>query len=157
MGRRMLVLTFQIGDDKLALNAQRVCEVAPRVNLQRVHGGPEWLAGVFVYRGEVVPVVDLHRLAGAPACPPHLSSRIILVRPRRPAGDERLVGLLASRVDDTREFTPQGRSLPGRSGDVDLGPLHAAGEGTLRLFDPDRFLSEAAWRCLLDASAEGGQ
>ena len=49
-----------------------------------------------------MPVVDLHCLAGAEACPPHLSSRIILVAPHRAARDERLIGLLASQVADTR-------------------------------------------------------
>jgi chemotaxis-related protein WspB len=152
----MQVLTFQIGDDRLALDIRRVCEVAPRVNLRRTPGSPDWLAGVFIFRGDVVPVVDLHRLASAPPCPPHLSSRIILVTPRRGAEESRLVGLLASRVDDTRDFTPRGRALPGRSGDVDLGPLYATDNGTLRLFDPDHFLPETAWRALLDAAAESG-
>lgn len=146
----MQVLTFQIGDERLALDIRRVCEVVPRVNLQRVQGSPDWLAGIFVFRGAVVPVVDLHRLAGAPPCPPHLSTRIILVAPRR-AGVERLVGLLAARVDDTRAFTARGQGLPGRSDAVDLGPLHATDDGTLRLFDPDRFLPEASWHGLLDA------
>ena len=62
-----------------ALDIRRVREVVPRVRLRPVSGAPEWLAGLFVYRGQAVPVLDLHRLAGAGECPPHLSSRIILV------------------------------------------------------------------------------
>jgi hypothetical protein len=75
---------------------------------------------------------------------------------RRAANEGRLIGLLASQVDDTREFTPHGLPLVGRDagGQVDLGPLWADGGGTLRLFDPDRFLPEAAWRQLFDLPRE---
>ena len=51
----MLALTFQIGATRLALDIHRVREVVPRVHLERVAGGPAWLAGMFVYRGGVVP------------------------------------------------------------------------------------------------------
>ncbi|MEI7686571.1 MAG: chemotaxis protein CheW, partial [Planctomycetota bacterium] len=108
----MLALTFQIGDEKLAIDIRRVREVVPRVRLLRVSGNPHWQAGVFVYRGEVVPVIDLHRLAGAEPCPPHLSSRIILIAARRGESEERLVGLLASQVADTRELPAQERPIP---------------------------------------------
>lgn len=150
----MLVLTFQIGDDTLAIDIRRVREVVPRVRLAHVQGSPEWHAGVFVYRGEVVPVVDLHLLAGVGACPPHLSSRIILVAPQQASGNERLIGLLAAQVADTRDLPPTAGAAPSASdvGDVDLGVLIADGQGVLRLFDPDRFLPETAWRKLLSLS-----
>ena len=44
----MLVLTFQIGSDRLALDVRRVREVVPRVRFQHVAGSPPWLAGLFV-------------------------------------------------------------------------------------------------------------
>lgn len=147
----MLALTFQIGDEKLAIDIRRVREVVPRVRLLRVSGNPHWQAGVFVYRGEVVPVIDLHRLAGAEPCPPHLSSRIILIAARRGESEERLVGLLASQVADTRELPAHERPIPSMAdaGKPDFGSLIADGQGVVRLFDPDRFLPETAWRELL--------
>jgi chemotaxis-related protein WspB len=137
----MFVLTFQIGDDRLALDARRVKEVVPRVRLQGVAGGPAWLAGVFVYRGRVVPVLDLHRLAGAGACPPHLSSRIILV-PYPPGADDSFLGLLAAQVADLRRLDvpahpPLSLSAPGQP---DLGPVLADGNASVRLLDLDRLL-----------------
>src|SRR5262249_3006561 len=101
----MLALTFEAGGERLALDARPVAGVVPRVPLRPGAGAPAWLAGVFVYRGWAVPVVDLHRLAGAGDCPAHLSSRIILVRRTGPAG-EWLLGLLAARVDDVRTIGP---------------------------------------------------
>ncbi|MBY0229745.1 MAG: chemotaxis protein CheW, partial [Gemmataceae bacterium] len=47
----MLALTFQIGDNRLALDIRRVREVVPRVELRRAPSAPAWLAGEFVYRG----------------------------------------------------------------------------------------------------------
>lgn len=141
----MLALTFQIGEEKLALDIRRVCEVVPRVRLRTVSGAPTWYAGVLVYRGEVVPVVDLHLLAGAEPCPPHLSSRIILIAPHQYSGDGRLVGLLASQVADTRDVPADTRTIPSMASDgaVDLGILIADGQGVIRIFDPDRFMPEA--------------
>jgi chemotaxis-related protein WspB len=154
----MLALTFQVGDNALALDIRRVHEVVPRVRLRSLSGAPEWLAGVFVYRGDVVPVVDLHRLAGAAGCPPHLSSRIILVPCRFAAGAERLIGLLATRVDDLRELKPEGHPAPSmRAADqADFGAVYATGQGVIRLFDPDRFLPDTVWQQLLCLPREAG-
>jgi chemotaxis-related protein WspB len=147
----MLVLTFQAGREAFALDIRRVREVVPRVRLRPVSGAPDWLAGLFVHRGQAVPVLDLHRLAGAGECPPHLSSRIILVPHAGPDGREGLLGLLATQVADIREVAPDARPLAGLAGQagVDLGAVVADGTGLLRLLDPDRLLSGGAWRELL--------
>lgn len=141
----MLVLTFRVGSEPLAMDVRLVREVVPRVRLQPVSGGPAWLAGVFVCRGEVVPVVDLHQLAGGSICPPHLSSRIILV----PRGG-RLIGLLATQVADVRELPADATPLPSLAiaSAADFGPLVAAGSEILRLLDPDRLLPADADRQL---------
>jgi chemotaxis-related protein WspB len=140
----MLALTFTAGGDRLALDIRRVAEVVPRVRLAPLAGAPAWLAGTFVYRGQVVPVIDLHRLAGGGECPELLSSRIILV----PVGG-RLLGLLAARVADLREIEPPaGAASLVAEGRADLGPAVADGGGVLRLLDPDRLLPDDARRLL---------
>lgn len=132
----MLALTFQVGADRVAVDVRRVREVVPRVRLTPA-GGPPWVAGVFVYRGQVVPVVDLHRLTGAGECPPHLSSRILLVP--YPAGADALVGLLATQVADIRDVPPAPPAADATA--PVLGPAVADGTGVLRLLDPDRLLA----------------
>ncbi len=132
----MLALLFQVGSDRVAVDVRRVREVVPRVRVTPASGGPAWLAGVFVYRGRVVPVVDLHELTGAGECPPHLSSRVILV-PRPDAPDE-LVGLLATQVADIRDLPAPPARPPGGAL---LGPPVADGTGVLRLFDPDELFT----------------
>jgi len=148
----MLVLTFQVGSERLALDSRRIEAVVPRVPLRALAGGPPWLAGVFVYRGSIVPVVDLHRLVGAGDCPPHLSSRIVLV-PDPAAGQGRLVGLLAAQVDNLQEVTAPAMTSFSTSGHPDLGPVLAEGSGTLRLLDLERLLPDSSRR-LVAASQE---
>jgi chemotaxis-related protein WspB len=145
----MLVLTFQVGGDRLALDVCQVREVVPRVRLQEVACAPPWLAGVFVYRGRVVPVLDLHRLIGASECPPHLSTRIILV-PQLLGGGERLVGLLAAQVADIRELQPPAASETRLTapGQPDLGPVLVDGREILHLLDLGRLLPESHQRLL---------
>jgi chemotaxis-related protein WspB len=145
----MLVLTFQIGSDRLALDVRRVREVVPRVRLQRVACSPPWLAGVFIYRGHVVPVIDLHRLIGAAECPPHLSTRIILV-PHVLDGAERLFGLLAAQVADIREMAPpsQAQTRLAVPGQPDLGPVLVTGNEIVHLVELDRLLPETYQRQL---------
>jgi chemotaxis-related protein WspB len=140
----MLALIFQVGPDTVAVDVRRVREVVPRVRLLPVNGGPSWIAGLFVYRGRVVPVVDLHRLTGAGECPPHLSSRIILF-PYPLDTPESLVGLLATQVAEIREVCPGlVQPIPGESGRPVLGPALPDGAGILRLLDPDWLLSQVA-------------
>jgi chemotaxis-related protein WspB len=157
----MLVLTFQIGGNQLALDIHRVREVAPRVQLRRPPGAPGWLAGLFVYRGRVVPVLDLHRLLDAGECPPHLSSRIILV-PLAPseaaatAAGEPLLGLLAAGVSDVRDVQPDGQPLPALNapGAPDLGLTLVDGGGILHLIDLDRLLPGPVRQLLSTLPAE---
>jgi len=140
----MLALTFQVGPARVAVDVARVREVVPRVRLTPATGGPPWVAGQFVYRGRVVPVVDLHRLTGAGECPPHLSSRIILF-PYPPGGPESLVGLLATQVADIREIrTDQLPPAAARADRTGLGPALPDGAGVLCLLDPDALLGQVA-------------
>jgi chemotaxis-related protein WspB len=137
----MLVLTFQIGKERLALDVRRIQEIVPYVRLQAVAGCPPWLAGIFIYRGQIVPVIDLHRLLGVGDCPVHLSTRIILVL--HPLdGQERLVGLLAAKVADVREMQPPAPSAGyfGSPGRLSLGPVLMDGKEIIHLVELDRLL-----------------
>ncbi len=152
----MLVLTFQIGRERLALDVGRILEVVPRVRLQQPAGAPSWLAGLFVYRGQALPVLDLHRLMGAGECPALLSSRIVIV-PHHWRGKERLLGLLAAQVADVRELDPAelAPTHVTEPGGPDLGAMVVDGEGLLRLLDLDRLLPQPARQAL--ARVEEGE
>lgn len=153
----MLALTFQIGPESIGLDIRKVREVVPRVRLRPVIGSPAWLPGVFVYRGRVIPVVDLHKLTGHGECPPHLSSRIILTEVNHEQRPPMLLGLLAAKVADLREVAGTTENIMESSGDrVDLGPLFADGRGVIRLLDPDRLLPTADRHLLAAAAGDAG-
>ena len=78
----MLLLTFRAAENLYAIDVVRVVEVVPRINLRRLPHAPGFLAGLFDYRGTVVPVVDLGVLLGSESCRDRLSTRIILVNSR---------------------------------------------------------------------------
>lgn len=140
----MLALIFQVGGDKVAVDVRRVREVVPRVRLSAVSGGPSWMAGVFVYRGRVVPVIDLHLLTGAGECPLHLSSRIILL-PYPVERQDSLVGLLATQVAEIREIQPGlAQAIPSEPGRIGLGPALPDGAEILRLLDPEWLLRQVS-------------
>jgi chemotaxis-related protein WspB len=137
----MLALIFQIGSERFALDVRCIQEVLPRIPLQVLSGAPPSFVGAFVYRGQVVPVLDLHRLAGVGDCPPRLSSRIILV-PQSGKDEGRFLGLLASQVVDLQELHPDEQTPIHlhENGRPDFGPVLGNRSGMLRLLDLDRLL-----------------
>ncbi len=98
----MLLLVFRIAGDVYAVEAARVVEVVPRVELRALPHAPEALAGLLQYRGRMVPVIDLGILLGSRRSPCLLSTRIILVDDRTPARGEARLGLIAEHVSDVR-------------------------------------------------------
>jgi chemotaxis-related protein WspB len=144
----MLLLTFKVGPEPVGLDIRRVREVIPWVRLQALTGQPNWIAGAFVYQGQVVPVIDLYRLTGNGECPLHLSSRIILL----PLEGERLFGILAAQVANLREVPDSNAKNHVLNDGVDLGPVIADGSAMLRLLDPERLLPAESRTQLLAAA-----
>ncbi|HEY4310577.1 MAG TPA: chemotaxis protein CheW [Pirellulales bacterium] len=137
----MLALTFQIDNSRVALDVRQISLVVPRVPLERVAGAPPWLAGVFVYAQNVVPVIDLHRLLGAGDCPQQLSSRIILLPWPQAGGTEGSLGLLAAHVSEIHEITHSSVEPAGAVTRPELGPAIIDRGEITRLLDIDRLLT----------------
>jgi len=106
----MLLLTFRIREELYALDASAVVEVVPRVVPRVVPHAPAYLAGVFSYRGIIVPAVDLGVLLNAGPCRSRLSTRIIIAGD--PNSPERLVGLIAEAVSDVRPLAKHAATFP---------------------------------------------
>lgn len=151
----MLCLYLNAGSERLAIPASRVLEVVPAVRLHRPAGVPDWVAGVFRYRGAVTPVIDLPRLASGSTGTARLRTRIVLVEYPTPDGP-RPLGLLAERVTDLGELNTSGAEYaPVAVGDgPDLGPMVADAEGVVRLPTVERLVPLAHRSALF--GAEGG-
>jgi chemotaxis-related protein WspB len=97
----MMYILFSIGHDRYALDSSHVAEVVPRVELWQVPRAAAYVAGVFRYRGQLVPVLDLCQLMHGQPCPVRLSTRILLVHYPGPDGTSPILGLMVERVTDT--------------------------------------------------------
>jgi chemotaxis-related protein WspB len=111
----MMYLLFSIGNDRYALDSSHVAEVVPRVELWLVPRAPAYVAGMFRYRGQLVPVLDVCQLMLGQPCPVRLSTRILLVHLPGNDGTTPLLGLMVERVTDTLTsqdvtFVPSGIS-----------------------------------------------
>lgn len=141
----MLFLLFQLGNDHYALEAGKVAEVLPLVSLKQIPQAPPAVAGVFDFRGEPVPVVDLSQMAlGRPArC--RLSTRIILAHYPDGNGEPRLLGLIAERVTETIRRDPLDFITSGVDLDAApyLGPVATDARGLIQRVDVDQLLTSA--------------
>lgn len=97
----MLMLLFYVGNDLYALDSSQVVEIIPKVLLRKVYQVPEYIAGLFNYRGAIVPVIDLCQLIQKQPSRPFLSTRIIMVNYLEPNGVNCWLGLIAQRVTET--------------------------------------------------------
>ena len=97
----MLMLLFSVGDNLYALDTSQVVEVIPRVILRKLHQVPSYVAGLFNYRGAIVPVIDLCQLIQNQPSRSYLSTRIIMVNYVGKDNINRWLGLMAERVTET--------------------------------------------------------
>jgi chemotaxis-related protein WspB len=97
----MLMLIFYVGKNRYAIESSHVVEVIPRVAYRDVHHMPEYVAGVFNYRGAIVPVIDLCRLIRGTPSRDHLSTRVMMVNYPRPDNTVQCLGLMAEQVMET--------------------------------------------------------
>lgn len=95
------MLLFQLGNGRYAVSVDAVVEVAPQVELGAIAKAPDYTAGLFNYRGQNVPVIDLCRLLLQRPCQDSFTTRIMLVNFVTSNGDSRLLGLLAERITET--------------------------------------------------------
>lgn len=146
----MLFVLFHLGSERYALEAHRVVEVVPLLELRRLPQSPPGVAGMFLYRGRPVPALDLCAVTlGRPATE-HLSTRILIVNHSDTPGQEQLVGLIAERVTETLRREPKDFAEPGvpLSTASFLGPVLTDQQGVIQLISTRRLLQEN-WRGLL--------
>jgi len=103
----MLFVLFQLGKDRYALEASRVVEVVPLLEMKRLPQAPKGVAGVFNYRGRPVPAVDLSELTVGQPASERFSTRIIIINYPDDTGTNRLLGLIAEHATETLRKDPK--------------------------------------------------
>lgn len=152
----MLLLQFQAGDDRYGLDVSKVIEVVPLVVCRALPHADPCVAGLFNYRGAMVPVIDLTTLlTGAPSRP-LFSTRIILTEYPDHDGGRQILGLVAERVTETvpcteERFQPTGISVAGAPY---LGDLFLHPEGAIHRVEIERLLPPALREALFPAGKD---
>ncbi len=99
----MLYLLFKAGDNNYAIRSSQVVEIIPRISVRRLPRAPRHIAGVFEYRGELIPTIDLCELLCQRPSANIMSTRIVIVQFKTFLGVTRKLGLTAEKVVDTFE------------------------------------------------------
>jgi chemotaxis-related protein WspB len=95
------MLIFYVGKDLYAIDSSQVVEIIPKVSLRKIYQAPEYVAGIFNYKGVIVPVIDLCQLIQKQPSRSFLSTRIIMVNYVEQNGVDCWLGLMAERVTET--------------------------------------------------------
>jgi len=154
----MLFLLFQIGPDRYALEASRVVEVIPMLGLKKIPQAPRGVAGMFNYRGEVVPALDLSEMTTGHAAAERLSTRILVVRSSVEGRGARLLGLIAERATTTLRKEPSDFVDPGLTPDSTayLGPVLLDDQGVIQWIQEQKLLPENLQQLLFATNALAG-
>lgn len=141
----MQLLTFTVAGQAYAIESRQVVEVLPLVPARPLPRTPDFIRGIFTYRGRLVPLIDLGlRLADTPPTE-RLSTRVIVVDyqppgdPPQPAG---LIGLVAESVisicaSEQADIVAPAPDLPDAGF---LGRLLRIRGRTLQMIAPNRLL-----------------
>ena len=151
----MLFLLFRLGKDRYAIEAKRVVEVLPMLAAKQIPQAPPAVRGVFDFRGQPVPLVDLSQMALGRPAREQLSTRIVLVDYPDGRGGTRLLGLLAEQVTETlrrnpEEFPDSGVELPDAPW---LGPVASDPGGLVQRIDVAQLLTPDVRALLFPAQA----
>ena len=136
----MKLLIFHIGADRYGLRLREVARVLPLLELKHLPLAPEAVAGLMDFHGDSVPVIDLCRLSGLPACETHFDTRIIVVHYLPPEGGEHLLGLRAERVLGVQEVAANQLRDSGVLAAPFLGQVASDGSGLIQLVELNQLL-----------------
>jgi chemotaxis-related protein WspB len=152
----VLLLLFQLGEDRFALDAGKIIEVLPLISVNKPVRSPPGLAGTLNYHGAFIPVVDLSDLIRGQPSAKRLSTRIVITNLLGKERTERRVGVIIENVTQTLQREAADFVSPGiAAGDAAyLGPIVKTPDGLAQLIEWQRVLSDSLRLSLLDQPAE---
>jgi chemotaxis-related protein WspB len=113
----MLFLVFHLGPERYMLDVRQIAEVLPLIGIMQIPQAPLGVAGIFNYRGALVPAIDLSQIMLGRPARRRLHTRIVLVQYADDSGTTHLLGLIAEKVTETvqreaTDFTASGVTAP---------------------------------------------
>jgi chemotaxis-related protein WspB len=148
----MLCLRFSMAGGCFGLDAARIVELIPWVELWELHAAPGYIRGCFNYRGRMTPALDLSALCSGRPSQRAFSSRIAVL-PRR----EGFLGVILEgavetfKIEDSEFQEPCLRS----EGAPFLGRMALKDGVLLQIVEPEALLTEEVRRLVLPDAGEG--
>ena len=102
----MLYVVFRLGDERYALDVRHVAEVLPLLDVRPVPGAPRDIAGVFLYHGTPVPVIDMAEVIAGRPSERRSSTRLVIISAPETLAPGRHVALMAERATETVSRNP---------------------------------------------------
>jgi purine-binding chemotaxis protein CheW len=148
---RSTLVTFELGEVRLAVDAARVREVVRAVAVTPLPGAPDVVEGVIDLRGETIPVFDTRRRFGQQPRPVEPADHFVIVET-----GERTAAL---HVDATGWLLEVPADRITAASELTSGARHIAGTATLpdgivAIHDVATFLSRAESELLDEALAD---
>lgn len=141
----MLFLLVRIADARFAIEARRIVEILPLLDVQRFVREVAGITGVLDYRSGLIPVIDLAQIGTRTASARRFGTRIVVVRGAGLEGAaERVVGLIAEGATELATFDPgEFQSAGLATQDPYAGPIARDPGGSVRRLDLERLISSA--------------
>ena len=148
-----MLLLFMVGGDRYGMDITDVVEVIPFIPLKKLSHTPNYVAGVFNYRGLAVPVIDVSMLISGKPAQNYFSTRLVIINYPLPNGGRRLVGLITEHATETIKTSPSDFISSGLSikGNEYLGRIMMNEKGMVQCIEISRLLP-AELITTLDAS-----
>ncbi len=96
----MMYLSFRIQGELFAIEAGLIVEIIPKIPLTVIPEAPTYIPGVFNYRGDVTPAVDLAGLLFGEVSKNLMSTRILILNINTREKVNKRIGLIAEDAID---------------------------------------------------------
>ena len=95
----MLILLFTAGDIVYGIKSKDLTEVVPFMKLIPIPKAPDYMRGIFNYRGNNIPVLDLSMIIKNDMTENILSAKILVIKLSF-GGEEKTIGLIVKKVNE---------------------------------------------------------